>query len=63
MIVYTKKFQKLRKQVDDLQSRLDEKTKEFQKECPHTHLNGSSAFPKGTSFTDCEICGMSNYYV
>lgn len=55
MIELSKKFVKLLQQVKRMEEKLEEKRKVLQKACPHD-------FPGGISFTDCRICGMSNYY-
>ena len=62
MIKYSKKFEKLKLKVYKLRKQLYEAEKDFMKECPHMYLDGSSAFPRGISFTDCSLCGCSSYY-
>jgi hypothetical protein len=63
VISYSKKFEATRVRVKKLEEKLETERSKLQKLCPHVHLNGSSAFPHGTSFTDCSLCGMSSYYL
>lgn len=45
-----------------LREKLEVEIAQLQKLCPHMHLDGSTAFPRGMSFVDCSLCGMSSYH-
>lgn len=62
MLSYSKEFLKAKERVAKLEAKLETERKKLQEACPHVHLNGQSAFPSGLGFTDCSLCGMSNYY-
>lgn len=65
MINYTPEFVALREAVDKLKQQLKNAQILLQKSCPHIHLNGQTAFLKGhfTSYRECDLCGMSEYYL
>ena len=62
MMRYNKDFIVQMKKVDAMKKALREEQLKLYDLCPHVHLDGSSAFPSGISFTDCTICGESSYY-
>lgn len=49
--------------VKNLRKAVIAEEKKLQELCPHVHLDGTSAFPRGLSFTDCTLCGMSSHDV
>lgn len=58
---YSKNFFKLRNKLNVLKEQLKKVQDQFKEECPHVDLSGRSTFPNGISFTNCTICGLSNY--
>lgn len=63
MMTYSKEFLAAKKKVGELSAKRDVAIKKLQELCPHVYLNSSSAIPRGPSFQDCNICGLSTYYI
>lgn len=58
---YSREFLRALERVETLRERLRGAQRELQAVCPHVHLDGSSAFPRGLSFTECTLCDLSNH--
>lgn len=61
MKAYTKEFTRALERVEQLRTNLEKAERALQDECPHVRLDGTSTFPRGTSFVDCTLCGLSNH--
>jgi hypothetical protein len=60
---YSKEFSEARSEVESLETRLQAARLKLQEVCPHVTLDGRSTFPKGISFVDCRLCGISTHDV
>jgi hypothetical protein len=63
MKAYAKGFLRAQERVRKLEERLEKAKKDLQDLCPHVHLDGTSAIPKGLSHSECTICDQSTYYM
>lgn len=58
---YTAAFLKQLAVVKKLEEKHKVALDRLQKLCPHVDLAGRSTFPRGLSFTDCTMCGISSH--
>lgn len=61
MKTYSEEFMRQLDKVESLKTELRKAKDELQKLCPHVDTTGRSMFPRGLSFTDCRLCGISSH--